>query len=45
MAVFDYAPAPESRDIARLKESYGIFVGGEFSDGRGEARKTINPAT
>jgi aldehyde dehydrogenase (NAD+) len=41
---FEYAPAPESRDIARLKPSYGIFVNGEFRDGRGEAIKTINPA-
>ena len=33
MSVFDYAPAPESRDIARLKPSYQIFVDGEFRDG------------
>jgi aldehyde dehydrogenase (NAD+) len=44
MNVFEYAPAPESRDIARLKPSYGIFVNGEFRDGTGEAIKTINPA-
>jgi aldehyde dehydrogenase (NAD+) len=44
MSTFDYAPAPESREIARLKPSYGIFVNGEFRDGRGEAIKTINPA-
>jgi aldehyde dehydrogenase (NAD+) len=41
---FEYAPAPESRDIARLKASYQIFVGGEFRDGSGEAIKSINPA-
>ena len=41
---FEYAPAPESRDIARLKASYGIFVDGEFRAGAGEAVKTINPA-
>src|SRR5882757_7707444 len=41
---FEYAPAPESRDIARLKPSYQIFVNGEFRDGSGEAIKTINPA-
>jgi aldehyde dehydrogenase (NAD+) len=41
---FDYAPAPESRDIARLKPSYQIFVDGKFRDGAGEAIKTINPA-
>ena len=44
MTVFDYAPAPESRDIARLKPSYQIFVDGRFRDGRGPAVKTINPA-
>jgi aldehyde dehydrogenase (NAD+) len=44
MTVFEYAPAPESRDIARLKPSYGIFVNGELRDGTGEAIKTINPA-
>jgi aldehyde dehydrogenase (NAD+) len=42
---FEYAPAPESRDIARLKASYGIFIDGAFRDGSGEATKTINPAT
>ena len=41
---FEYAPAPESRDIARLKPSYQIFVDGRFRDGRGPAVKTINPA-
>jgi aldehyde dehydrogenase (NAD+) len=44
MTVFEYAAAPESRDIARLKPSYGIFVNGELRDGTGEAIKTINPA-
>src|SRR3954453_21613861 len=43
MGVFDYAPAPESRDLARLKPSYQIFVDGQFRDGAGEAVKTINP--
>ncbi|MDT4928427.1 MAG: aldehyde dehydrogenase [Pseudonocardiales bacterium] len=44
MPAFEYAPAPESRDIARLKPSYQIFVNGKFRDGTGEAIKTINPA-
>src|SRR5882757_2146741 len=44
MPKFEYAPAPESRDIGRLKEHYGIFVDGAFRDGAGEAVKTINPA-
>jgi aldehyde dehydrogenase (NAD+) len=43
-AKFDYAPAPESRETARVKPSYQIFVGGKFRDGSGEAVKTINPA-
>jgi aldehyde dehydrogenase (NAD+) len=41
---FTYAPAPESRDVARLKPSYQIFVDGRFRDGSGEAVKTLNPA-
>ncbi len=42
---WEYAPAPESRDIANLKPSYRMFVDGEFTDGTGEPLKTINPAT
>ncbi|MGN6607545.1 MAG: aldehyde dehydrogenase family protein [Jatrophihabitans sp.] len=41
---FEYAPAPESRDIARLRPSYQLFVDGAFRDGAGESIKTINPA-
>ncbi|MCW2521850.1 MAG: Aldehyde Dehydrogenase, partial [Frankiales bacterium] len=41
---FDYAPAPESRDAARLKPSYGVFVNGVLRAGGGESVKTINPA-
>jgi aldehyde dehydrogenase (NAD+) len=44
MSTFDYAPAPESRDVARLRPSYQIFVDGQFRDGAGDAVKTINPA-
>jgi len=44
MSKFEYAPAPESRDIARLKPSYQIFVDGQFRDGTGESVKSINPA-
>ncbi|MFN2518306.1 MAG: aldehyde dehydrogenase family protein [Jatrophihabitantaceae bacterium] len=44
MSTFEYAPAPESRDIAGLKPSYQIFVAGQFRDGSGDAVKTINPA-
>jgi aldehyde dehydrogenase (NAD+) len=45
MALFDYAPAPENRDIANLKPHYRPFINGEFVDGNGEPLKTINPAT
>ncbi|MDQ3786249.1 MAG: aldehyde dehydrogenase family protein [Actinomycetota bacterium] len=43
--MWEYAPAPENRDIANLKPSYRMFVDGEFVDGAGEPLKTINPAT
>ncbi|WP_418058127.1 aldehyde dehydrogenase family protein [Pimelobacter simplex] len=42
---FEYAPAPESRSIVDIKPSYGLFIDGEFVDGRGTSFKTINPAT
>src|SRR5437764_6671900 len=45
MGIFDYAPAPESRAIANLKDNYRPFINGEFVDGSGEPLKTINPAT
>jgi len=43
--VFDYAPAPENPDIARVKQHYRPFINGEFVDGGGEPLKTLNPAT
>ncbi|WP_372734575.1 aldehyde dehydrogenase family protein [Nocardioides sp.] len=42
---FEYAPAPESRGIVDIKASYGLFIDGKFVDGRGEAFKSVNPAT
>ena len=30
--VWDYAPAPESPDHVRLRDSYGLFIDGEFQD-------------
>jgi aldehyde dehydrogenase (NAD+) len=45
-AEWDYAPAPESRDIVTLAAEYGLFIDGEFvpaADGRQFA--TVNPAT
>jgi aldehyde dehydrogenase (NAD+) len=44
--VWEYAPAPEATDHVRLKDSYGLFIDGEFrepADARHVA--TINPAT
>ena len=44
--MFEYAPAPESRDIVDIRPSYGLFIGGEWVDPQGEDRhKTVNPAT
>jgi aldehyde dehydrogenase (NAD+) len=50
MTGFNYAPAPESRAIVTIRDSYGLFIGGAFVPGEhsvpGEASfKTVNPAT
>ncbi|GAA4861631.1 aldehyde dehydrogenase family protein [Saccharopolyspora cebuensis] len=42
---WDYAPAPESRDVAGLRDSYRMFVDGEFVEGSGEPLTTLEPAT
>jgi aldehyde dehydrogenase (NAD+) len=39
-----YAPAPESRDVVRLDERYGHFVGGEWLE-PAETYETISPAS
>ncbi|MCP2325486.1 aldehyde dehydrogenase (NAD+) [Hamadaea flava] len=44
MAVFEYAPAPESRAIVNLKPSYGLFIDGDFVEGT-ETFKSISPAS
>jgi aldehyde dehydrogenase (NAD+) len=45
-AGWDYAPAPEARDLVRLEERYGLFIGGEFVDPRsGEHFATIDPSS
>src|SRR5215467_13423697 len=41
---FEYAPAPESRSVVRLRDSYGLFIGGSFVSGS-SVFKTISPAT
>jgi aldehyde dehydrogenase (NAD+) len=43
---FEYAPAPEAREIVSLDERYGLFVGGDWSPPRsGEYQATVSPAT
>src|SRR3954451_18991738 len=40
---WDYSPAPESTDHVRLRDRYGLFIGGEFVEADAYA-PTINPA-
>jgi aldehyde dehydrogenase (NAD+) len=43
---WEYAPAPESRDIVALRSSYGLFIDGSFVEpADGGVFKTANPAT
>jgi aldehyde dehydrogenase (NAD+) len=43
---WEYAPAPEARDLATIRPSYGLFIGGEFVDpAEGGSFATISPAT
>ena len=43
---WEYAPAPEARDLVRLEERYGLFVGGEEIEPRtGEWFASISPST
>jgi aldehyde dehydrogenase (NAD+) len=44
-ALFEYAPAPESRAVVEIKPSYGLFIGGRFVPATGGSLKTVNPAT
>jgi aldehyde dehydrogenase (NAD+) len=45
-SAFDYAAAPESREIVTLEERYGLFVRGEWVEPRsGEFQTTVSPAT
>ncbi len=44
--LWEYAPAPEARDIVTINSSYGLFIGGEWVDSvDGTTFKTVNPAT
>jgi aldehyde dehydrogenase (NAD+) len=43
---FDYAPAPEAREIVRLEPRYGLFVGGEWVEPvSGQYETSVSPAT
>ncbi|HEU4349186.1 MAG TPA: aldehyde dehydrogenase family protein [Actinoplanes sp.] len=42
--MFEYAPAPESRAIVDIAPSYGMFIDGEFVEGK-DTFKTVNPAS
>ena len=43
---WDYAPAPESREIVTLAPEYGLFLNGEFVPAAsGQLFATVNPAT
>ncbi|MFE1751342.1 aldehyde dehydrogenase family protein [Streptomyces anandii] len=45
-SAFEYAPAPESRAIADIAPSYGLFIDGEFTDAAdGKVFKTVSPST
>src|SRR5262245_24755088 len=43
-AAWEYAPAPEARDLVELRERYGIFVGGEWLEPT-ESYETIDPSS
>ncbi len=46
MSKFDYAPAPESRDIVSIDPTYDHFINGKFVPSKsGKRFATINPAT
>jgi aldehyde dehydrogenase (NAD+) len=43
---WEYAEAPESKDVVRLQERYGLFIGGEFVEPKsGRYLATIDPST
>ena len=46
MSNFEYANAPESKTIAKISQSYDLFIGGKFvKPKKGKSFNTINPAT
>ena len=46
MPAWEYAEAPESKDVVRLQGRYGLFIGGEFVEPQsGKYMATIDPST
>ncbi|MFN8223745.1 MAG: aldehyde dehydrogenase family protein [Gaiellales bacterium] len=46
VTAWEYAPAPESRDVVSFAERYGLFIGGELVEPRsGEWFTTVAPAS
>src|SRR5438128_10798396 len=42
---WEYAPAPESREVVRLEDRYGLYIGGQFVEPLSNERyTTIDPA-
>jgi aldehyde dehydrogenase (NAD+) len=45
-SAWEYAPAPESRDVVTIEPEYGLFVNGEFRPAAsGQTFATVNPAS
>jgi aldehyde dehydrogenase (NAD+) len=46
MPAWEYAPAPESKDIVKLRDRYELFIGGRFVEPKsGRYYSTIDPST
>ena len=43
-SAWDYAPAPEARDLVRIRERYGLFVGGDWLEPK-DTYTTIDPSS
>ena len=41
---WEYAPAPEARDLVQLRDRYGLFIGGDWMEPK-ETYETIDPST
>lgn len=43
--MFEYAPAPEARNLVNFADSYGHFIGGEFTKRSRRRYETISPSS